>query len=361
LISEEVILGSDVPLEGEGSHINEMSKKVDYWQDNGFAVLGKSRGRDILLWVGADIIRSGEPYGQWIAKEASVHHTCLIMLPYKDRGKMVDNDFIDTGWYAPTQYLNAADLKITENRDATIWKLQDREYISRPPYWEIKGSHAGVGCNLVLTGLGPAWWMLGAWNDLPKRGYGGYEQICTVSGNIEVGNNVYELSEGYAMREALVYGQKWDIMPELTKGMISTLFGCSRDVQFLAFIHHGRGFARGRVQVRGQVMYYEGSEVTLDTLEHWVDPRTGINIPGKWHLRLASPEGVLDLDIVLSGRAIWHWILSRGIAIHYLMLLVANGKLRLPHRRSTSIRDMRVWGEWSRPILILSPVAQEPV
>lgn len=139
----------------------------------------------------------------------------------------------------------------------------------------------------------------------------------------------------------------------------------NNDLQMFMFRHTGKGIDYGQLRVEGQDISYMPARglgsVSFTTLERWHDPRSGLYIPCKWHLTMASAQGIVDLDIVGQGRTYYHYTAKKGVLIMKWILSLANGAFYFPEGRSLPIKDTLVCAEWGQAILVAEETLNGPV
>lgn len=345
---EHIMATSDVDLNDEVLHLADTAGG-DHFESFAQILLAESRGYDLMLYTCAYAIRGqGDHQGNFMVNEGAVNQTTFIMVPQKNRGVMHDSDFIQTGWN-PQQYHEAEDLKVIREGDKTTWQLKNWEQVARPPHWDLKGSHVGLGFDLTFAGSTSAWWYMGPWTDLSKTQRAGYDQLEIASGSIAVHGENYPVSEAHAIHEHLALGTSYDMLETLSDGAFYWIFGANDDIQLLTFSQPGSAY--GRLQVEGRTIPYESADVTLDVVSRWTDPKSHLNVPCEWHMNLFSSEGILDVNVKASGRAYYFYCLKSGYIAIYMFLANANGHFMFPDGRRIEVKDMRMMIEYGRTIL----------
>ena len=344
-----------VKLSDELSHVQEMPLDRDYYEDHGFMILARTSDHDLLLWTSSNIIR-GVGAGQWVVPDGRVPCTELIAIPRDGPGKgLFNNNFIRDGWHLPL-YQGPEALQVTQESDRVIWTFGDRRTICRPPTWEVQGRHAGVELDLVCEKMAPAIWQWGPFEQARQNDHAGYELFVTARGTITAGGRTHVIENGLGVHEHAVLGQSWDIIPELVNGAEFYWLLClNNDIQTFLMRHTGRGIDYGQARVEGEDIRYMPSRglgtINFHTLDRWYDPRSGLNVPSKWHLEMTSDQGTLDLHIDGRGRGYYHYTVKKGVLIMMWILAVAKGDFRFPDGRRLPIKETLVCIEWGQAIL----------
>src|SRR5581483_4957973 len=134
-----------VTLEQETGRREDLADRytgIHFLEDMGAGVFGKCKGENVLLIalhyrVGGSV---------WGVDDTIINNTTFHAAPY-DRQKIEDNDFIS---HRIDPIYRNDDYKIAREADRIVWQAGDRQMIARPPYWEIKGEHLGVDCDLTM-------------------------------------------------------------------------------------------------------------------------------------------------------------------------------------------------------------------
>ncbi|MFH2044657.1 MAG: hypothetical protein ABIK92_05885 [Pseudomonadota bacterium] len=341
---------SDVQLSEDLSHVAELPKDQgsDFMELNGVLVMGESEGYDIALGVGAWHVGGGRN-GKWKADDAMMNQTTLVMVPQDKQGRMHDSFFVGNRLDASEW---TGKVQIIQKPDHIIWKAGNRQFISRPPYWEAKGEHLGVDCNLTLGGIGNASRCYGLWPDLPTTTRAGYEQRCWVEGTITVKGKVYTLEKAYGIHDQMTFGHSYDHM-ELIREPYTYIWCLSGSVQIFLFCMPKAGVSYGRVYVDDQEIPFSHNEITMDELELWTDPETGMQVPVRWHVNMKSTGGGVDMIVGSGGRGIYCVVNKKGYNMRYGLNARTSGSVVLSDGRSVQIPDILSYVEWGRTVMSL--------
>lgn len=346
---------SDVLLEEDLSHRDKLPAGEDFWEQNNNVIIGESQGNDVLVVPCAFRMGGTEP-GVWRVDDGMVQLTALVIVPHDQRGKMRDNDFI-CNRQDPVE--STRDFQVAKEGDRVIWKVGNRQYISRPPYWEVKGEHIGVSCDVIMGGLGPCTRYLGPWSELAASGRASYDQACWAEGAITAGGKTYPLEKAFAVHDQVMLGKDWANLPGLfgERGSYYYIWGLSESIQTFQCIVNlaGTVIPDGSVHIDGRMTNFgrgEG-EVAVNEQEWWVDPRTGMYVPVRWHINMNSKEGVLDMNVAAAARSFWGVQWRTGNSMHYSMLCHSNGRFFSPDGGNLSIQDMLTYVEWGSIVMPL--------
>ena len=113
----------------------------------------------------------------------------------------------------------------------------------------------------------------------------------------------------------------------------------NRDFAVWYFRYPGPGLELAFVRVDGEEIAYRTDQITYTVVDHWSDRRSGLSLPSKWNLVLASDRGTLVLDISAHGRAFFPWVQVLGVRLEIWMLCSARGKFHHPNGNVTVIDE----------------------
>ena len=335
---------TNVTLEDQLSYKDKLPPGVAYFENNGFMVMGQTEDHEISL--GACIFRAGGGrQGTWQVEDTFKGQTTFTAVPKDKTGKMHNNDFIGNRTWATDPWTGGS---IRRTGDAVIWQLGKRQHICRPPYWEIRGEHMGVACNLVMGGLGEVAYHKGKYADLATNGRAGYEQPLWVEGTITAGGRTYTLQKAFGCQEKFTQSA-WDLAQTLTERPYYWVWWASDSVRIFIYYFPSLGRSYSSVVVDGQAIPFAdeagNSNITMDELEWWTDPRTQMSIPIRWHFKLDSPNGVVDMMLSASSRAFYSYLTQSGASIHYGMHAHSNGQFSFPDGHMVPLNNMMTYVE----------------
>ncbi|MBU3948016.1 MAG: hypothetical protein KJ826_07335 [Proteobacteria bacterium] len=348
-MTKEREAASDVQLSEDLSHVTELPQGKDFCEWIGGPVMGESDGHMFLLGAGAWRTGGGRK-GKWRVDDSLMGQNMFMMVPNDQWGSKRDNDFI-ANRLDPTEWAEN-NIRIVQKPGEVSWEPGNRQYISRPPYWEMKGEQQGVECNLTLGGLGKASRVWGLYSDLAKTGKAGYHQCCWAEGTITVKGKTYALENGYGIHEMMTFSETYDH----TKAMREPYYyigGMSKSTQIFILSMPAGGLGYGHAYVNGKEISFGLGEIVVDELDWWTDPQTLMRVPGRWHVNMNSDEGIADLNMVAGGRIFYCFITRRGHTTRYGNLVKTNGRIFLPGGQIVLIRDMLTYLEWGRLTMTL--------
>ena len=335
---------SDVQLSEDLSHVDQLPKGGDFFETNAFFVQGESEGYDICFGTAAWHVGGGRN-GIWRVDEAVMGQNTLVMVPQDRRGDFRYSEVI-CNRQDSREWEGA--LKVEQKPDEVIWHWGNRQFISRPPYWQIKGEMQGVDCDLTLGGLRKASRCYGEWSDLAKTKKAGYEVPCWAEGTITVKGKKYTLENALGVHDQMTCGDSYDHMEVFRDNPYTYIWCLSESVQLFLLDLPGAGWNYGFAYLDDQVIPFGKGEVHLDVLEKWEDPLTAMCTPIRWHANMNSALGIVDMNIKATGRG-WICVHHReGYTPRYALPGHANGRIFLPDGRSIPIEDMVTYVEWGR-------------
>ncbi|MBU3950130.1 MAG: hypothetical protein KJ882_08315 [Proteobacteria bacterium] len=339
---------SDVQLFEDMTHLDKLPAGDDFMEDFANLILGESEGYDFCLVPNFWHMGGGKK-GKWKVDNVLMVQTTFLMLPQDQRGRMQNNDFIGNR-LDPTEWAGA--YKIEQTADKIIWQRENIIYVSRPPYWEIKGTHMGVTYDLIMGGMGNTTRTFGAWSDLATTGRAGYDQRCWAEGTISVGGKTYKLKNGYAIHERLTFGHNYDPM-ESMRTPYYWVVGMNESLHIYFFALPGEKISFGRVYLDGKEIPFGQGEITIDELELWTDPKTSMQVPIRWHVNMNSAAGVVDMNMTAGGRGIFCFLSRTGYTVRYPFMAQTNGRIFTPDGKNVSINDLTTYVEWGKAAMPL--------
>ena len=335
---------SDIQLSEDLSHLDQLPQGSDFFELNGVFVQGESQGYDFYLGTAAWHVGGGRD-GIWRVDEAVMGQNTLVMVPQDRRGDFRYSETICNRQDAK-EWEGA--LQIEQKPDEVIWHWGNRQYISRPPYWQVKGEMQGVDCDLTLGGLREASRCYGQWSELATTTRAGYEVPCWVEGSITVRGKKYTLENAFGIHDLITCGESYDHMVILRDNPYTYIWCLSESIQLFLLDLQGAGWSHGFAYLDGQEIPFSPGEVTLDVLEKWEDPLTAMVAPVRWHANMDSVAGSVDVNIAATGRG-WFCVHHRGgYTPRYALPGLVNGSIRLPDGRNIAIEDMTTYVEWGR-------------
>jgi len=337
---------SDVTLNEELSMQDRLPPGHHFMEETAFMVLGESEGCDFAML--SCIFRvGGGKQGVWGVDDTASLQTTVQIVPQSERGNL-NNEFIGNRCFA-TDW--SGDCQIIKEKDRIIWQRDKIQHICHPPYWELKGEHMGVEFDLSFAGLGNTVYWMGPFEGLAASGQAGFSQLATVEGTIKAGGKTYPITPEKATGEANKFLMTFDTAA-LHQIPYYWLWCVGQDMQMMIYYIPGI-FLVAEVTVDGRKVSYETDQLTFDELDWWVDPKTGVRVPTRWHINLSSKEGVTDVMASAGSRMFYGYLTKSGVTIHYGMLSRANGRFFSPDGRTFGMKDAPSYIEWGRTILPL--------
>ena len=351
-----------VTLDDEADHIKDLPPK-DLWEESAIILIAETETHDVLLWNAMYILK-GHGENLWIKKDGVEHDIVFIAVPKSQRGQMTDNNFARTGWH-PTQRLPADALKIDRQADRTIWTLQDESFICRPPIWEVKGSHGGVELDLTYEQVGKAIWNWGPFSGAMEKDRAGYDVFATVNGTIKTGGLNLEIKNGQGVREHIAVGQSCNVIRNLPPPRVMWWLYASKDDIGVNYFRPGV-VDIGKVNIGDREIHFNPAaglgSISYQNLQYWEDPRSGYNLPIRWHLNMSSAEAIVDFDIKCHGRGYFHWTVSNGIRLYCYQLCTADGfVIDVATGRKVEFKDHVLCNSFNRTIYVTKETIDGPV
>ena len=327
--------------------------KTDLWEETAYALVAESGDYDVLLWTAGYILKSNGR-GVWIDKDAVEHDILMIAVPKSSRGKMSDNNFVRAGWHQ-TERLPADALKVEQHEDKVVWDFAGHQFISRPPQWDAKGHYAGVDLDLTFTQKNQPIWNWGPFKDVAKTERAGYDVFASVDGTLKTAGRTFDIKNGYGVREHILVGNPIDPVRNLPAPRIMYWLYVMKDDIGINFFRPGAvdigSVYAGDHEVKFNPAGGKGS-INYQTLEHWHDPRSGMNLPVRWHLNMTSDDCTVDLEISSHGRAYEFWTGDAGMRMYTYFVCVANGFVSFPDGRKVEFKDHIALNSNNQTILV---------
>lgn len=333
---------SDVRLEENKSYKDELPKGSSFIEYNGTLILAESGDYDITL-IAMGIRCGGGKKGIWQVEDTFIEHTDFIAVP-KQTGEIImrDNDIITNRCY-PTEWPEGGGDIIYE-QDRITWKIGNRRHINRPPYWEIKGEHMGVDCDIRMGGVGNAARTYGNWEDLAQAGQAGFTQPCWAEGTITAGGTTWTLENAYGIHDKFIMGDAFDFGAMYSKAPYYWIWCVSESVRISFYGTPGiGGFAH--VFAEGKELFYSMDQIKMEDIKWWVDPKSHLYVPIEWHLNMCSEHGVFDATICAHSRMLFSYMTKGGPTINYGFISKTNGRFFFPDGHSVAVQDAKTWVE----------------
>ncbi|MET0991642.1 MAG: hypothetical protein ABWX66_04540 [Lacisediminihabitans sp.] len=342
-----------VTLADETSHFESLavsSSETDIWEETAAGVVAEAGDYDVLLWA-AGYALFGNGQGIWGPGQSAEREIQLIVVPKSQRGSMRDNNFVRVGW-TPTERLRGDEFTITAEEDKITWDFNGLKFIAAPPVWTIEGKAGDAELNLVYEQVGAALWNWGPFDKAHEGDRAGYDAFVKVNGTIRTSEHDLELVDGYGVREHIITGQSNDPIKNLpAPSWMWWLYTIKDDVK-VNFFQPGPnqiGFVKYADE---QVNFGPGNGwIDFQITEKWEDPRTGMNLPVRWTLKMEQEGCVVDVEIAAHGRAYSHWPVASGTRMYCYLLSTMTGSVILPDGRVITLDEHLTVNSFCRTIL----------
>lgn len=355
-----------ITLADEGSHFDSLavpSSETDLWEETALGVVAESGEYDVLLWA-AGYALFGNGKGLWGPGASAQREIQLIVVPKSQRGTMSDNNFVRVGW-TPTERLDGDRFSVTQAEDSVCWDFDGLRFISSPPTWKLEGKAGDAEFDLKYTQKGTPLWNWGPFDKAHESDRAGYDVFVGVEGSIKTSAHSLELTNGYGVREHIITGQSNDPVTNLpAPNWMWWLYSIKDDVK-INFFQPRDGFMLGFVKYGEQeqvnISPAAGTgTIEFEVLEKWEDPRTAMNLPVKWRLKMTYGETSVDVRIAAHGRAYSFWPTSTGTRMYCYLLSTMTGDVNLPDGRSIRLENQPTVNSFCRTILTANETSQGP-
>jgi hypothetical protein len=332
-------------------------EKTDLWEETAFALVAECGDHDVLMWTAGYLLK-GNGRGVWIDKQAAEHDMMFIAVPRANRGTMTDNPFARSGWHR-TERLGFDDVKVERSSDRVSWQFEEQQFISQPnaqpPLWQAKGKVAGLELDLAYRQMGKPIWNWGSFASAAQTERGGYDVFAKVDGTIKAGDRTFVVENGQGVREHILVGQAADPIRNLPAPRVMWwLYATKGDIGINFFrpgiVDIGTVYV-GEREIKFNPAAGKGS-ISYHALAHWEDPRSGYNLPVRWHLNMSSAECVVDFDIRCHGRAYEYWNCDAGVRMYCYQICVCDGFVQFPDGRKVEFKDHLMLNSFNRTILV---------
>ncbi len=100
--------------------------------------------------------------------------------------------------------------------------------------------------------------------------------------------------------------------------------------------------------------------MSITTVARWFDPRSGLMLPARWQVVMASEGIAIHLEITAKARAYWHYTTTSGVMVMVWELSRADGQLYLGSEEPRVLQDLPVASRWGRTILVAEETVDGP-
>ncbi|MEX1670568.1 hypothetical protein AB4876_16730 [Zhongshania guokunii] len=342
----EIKAHTNVTLADQLSYVDKLPKGMPYMENNGFMIMGETDEGEEFSFVSCIFRVGGGKDGPWQVDDVYKGHTTFMAVPKGHTGGMQDNHFIGNRTWATDHWESGS---VEQVGDAVIWTLGKRQHICRPPYWEIKGEHMGIEFDLKLTGIGDAPYHKGPFADLEKNNIAGFEHPVCAEGTIKAEGKTYHVSNKNTFGCQEKFTQPaWDLADILRGETYYWNWWASENIRVFIYYYPSVGKTFSHVTVDGEEIQFSEnghSNISMEEKEFWIDPKTRMRVPVKWHFNLESKNGVIDLDIEAAHRTFYSYLTTSGATMHYGLHSHAEGSMKLTDGRNFELKDMRTYIE----------------
>ena len=307
----------------------------DHYEDFGFAVVAEAGDFDIYVWEAVYIFKGGpeRPKSQWLG-DGVADHTMIVVVPkaWRHQG-MHDNNYLRVGM-STEQYFAHDELEIVEADDTVTWRVGNMEYTSHldTGVHEVRGEHGGCAYDLTFTQI-PGTNTVPIFGELEQaaevRAAGAYS-YSTCSGTLTLGGRTHVIIDGDGLHEHIAFSEcpQWDVAvvgPQRDrKG--GGVYGSFRSDGLVCQIHsESPDETTIVIATQGEDIIFQGPSVNLERTDYWIDPKSGVSVPCRWHVIASSPDGTLDVELDGYTRGGWPWELKRCILFQTVVIATTNG------------------------------------
>ena len=307
----------------------------DHYEDFGFSVIAQCDGYDIYVWEAVYIFKGGpaRPLSQWLG-DGVADHTMIVIAPTAWRGTgMHDNHYLRLGM-STSEYLAHEDLRIDETDTSVTWRLGNMTYVSEltTGTHSVVGTHGEVHYDLTFEQL-PGTTTVPIFGELEQadevRAAGAYS-YSRCRGTLQIGDRTFAIKDGQGLHEHIAFSEcpAWDVTAIGPKRDMAGggVYGSFRNDELVVQIHSETPAESTVVVATGEeTIVFTDDAVELRRVTDWVDPKNGVSVPCRWHIRCTSDDGTVELDVNGYARGGWPWELKRSILWQELILATANG------------------------------------
>lgn len=358
---------SGITLQDEGTHFEALalpSSQTDLWEETALGVVAEAGDYDVLLWA-AGYALFGNGKGIWGPGASAEREIQLIAVPKSSRGRMSDNHFVRVGW-TPGERLQGEQFSVSSSDDAVTWDFDGLKFIASPPQWQLQGKAGDAEFDLLYTQKGSPLWNWGPFAKAHESDRAGYDAFVDVQGRIQTSAYTLDITKGYGVREHILTGQSNDPVRNLPapnwmwwlysiKDDVKINFFQPRDGMLLGFVKYGED-----QQVNINPATGNGT-LRFEVTQKWEDPRTGMNMPVKWHLSMANGDTCVDVKVAAHGRAYSFWPTSTGTRMYCYLLSTMSGTVKLPDGRTLELDNHLTVNSFCRTVLTANETSMGPI
>lgn len=337
--------GGNLRLLEETSHQHLLAEGSSYMEGSDFMFVTECGEFDISFAHVMFRVGGGKD-GVWQVDDTAMLQTTVVVGPKGERGVVRDNDFISNRNF-PTEW--TGDATVETVGDTVVWKYGAVTHTCSPPQWHFKGLHNGVDFDLKARAIGkPVYWK-GEWAQLSKKGAAGFGQPIEVDGTIRIGEAVYEVKQAIGCRDVFIHTT--DLAKVYHQNRLSYYWVWILHPSLRAMVYHIPGVrTHSEVNAHGTDVSFADGTTTIEPLEWWLDPRTGVQVPIRWELTMTASEGSTNAIMTAGPRAIYGYLTKSGLSIHTGFLARATGTFTAADGTSVAFENAQSYVEWGRSI-----------
>ncbi|OCK74517.1 hypothetical protein K432DRAFT_409793 [Lepidopterella palustris CBS 459.81] len=340
---------SNLSLDDEDSHRHLLPKGSPFMEGSDFMFLAETEDYDISVVQIIFGLGGGKQSTWQVENDTGMLQTTVIIAPKSQRGVIADNEFIGNRSFA-TDW--EGDVQITRTHDAVVYQLGKIKHVCKPPYWELTGEHNGVEFNLVAGGMGHAVPWKGEWANVATKGGAGYGVPIWVEGTIRANGITHVIKNAQGCRDNFI--NTTDLAKTYNERKINYYWIWCLDPAMRAMVYHIPGVrTHNEVNAQGEDVPFEDGETEITPLDWWLDPRTGVQVPTRWHLKMHAAAGTTDLVLQGGPRSLYSYLTKSGLSLHVGFLARANGTFTYQDGSVIQIKEAQSYVEWGRALFPL--------
>ncbi|KAL6231978.1 hypothetical protein BDW75DRAFT_243406 [Aspergillus navahoensis] len=292
----------------------------DLFIDTGFVIRGNTTtGEEFHLWlfwyrqlgeeefiINNDIMQASLLYGNFSDT---------------DRKRMNDISFINVGQNLE-DYHSPDTLQFSQDANHVAWTFEKISITAYKDGWVVQGSYADVDVDLKIKARGDEFYHAGKFEDLKGcanattatnyncSGVAGGIVHVYATGTINGNGTHLTIDQAQGVHEHLV--QAYDVPKRVDAGVgrgSLWLHGWGDKFSWWTFTADIGPFGIAMVNVGNETSATGGVlNVTIETRNQWIDPKTDQLNPAGWHTTAVFEHGVLEADVQSFGRVYYYWL-----------------------------------------------------
>lgn len=310
----------------------------DLWENIGWLIFDRSEGMDIMFWFAPYRLIGRHPAGTIAVDDIALSQTLALAVSRRpgDDTPMRDTDFLAVG-FDLGDYMPGQALEVRRHPEETVWQVGGRRFSAAPPLWRIEGAHAGIDVDLTLRAPAPGLWLTDPTQSVEESEELWLTACARARGTIAYADQTLSIG-GYAYHERHVHcGGRFDQISALAeRGVTWHTIGMD-EAQVMVLSRPSRGEAWAKLVLPGETIDFSapGHGYVIEETEHWLDPRSRLNVPCAWRCRFEGASGTMAIEGRAFARAYYLWpYFKRGCTVLYWWLGEANLSVDLQDGRS---------------------------